>query len=123
LQVTKLSLSIIMLGVTDLERSAAFYVEKLGMRATGQIPGFVFLDGGGASLALSRALAQASQHVVGATEVVFGVDSVRAAYAELRDRGVQFSNEPRVVDGTNWAANFADPDGHSLSIFGPEGAG
>jgi catechol 2,3-dioxygenase-like lactoylglutathione lyase family enzyme len=31
--VTKLSLSIIMLGVTDLERSAAFYVEKLGMRA------------------------------------------------------------------------------------------
>ena len=118
----KLGLSIVMLGVTDVERSAAFYVEKVGLRATGQIPGFVFLDGGGVSLALSQPLTGASEHLVGALELVFGVDNVRGAYAELRRNGVEFITEPRVIDGTNWAANFLDPDGHVLSIFGPEGS-
>jgi catechol 2,3-dioxygenase-like lactoylglutathione lyase family enzyme len=110
--------SIVMLGVTDLERSTAFYVEKLGLRATGQVPGFSFLDGGGVALALSEPLARASRNLVGATEVVLGADDVPAAYDELRSRGVTFLNEPRLVDGVNWAADFADPDGHVLSIFG-----
>jgi predicted enzyme related to lactoylglutathione lyase len=52
--------------------------------------------------------------------VVFGVESVRATHDMLSKRGVAFINEPRIVDGTNWAANFNDPDGHLLSIFGPE---
>jgi len=113
--------SIVMLGVTDLEKSTAFYVEKLGLRATGQIPGFSFLDGGGVSLALSEPLARASKQVVGATEVIFGVDSVREAHRELKERGVTFLNEPRCVDGVSWAVDFSDPDGHVLSVFGPEG--
>jgi len=33
---------------------------------------------------------------------------------------VTFMNEPRPVTGDRWAANFRDPDGHLLSIFGPE---
>ena len=37
------------------------------------------------------------------------------------ERGVTFLNEPRCVDGVSWAADFSDPDGHVLSIFGPEG--
>jgi catechol 2,3-dioxygenase-like lactoylglutathione lyase family enzyme len=51
---------------------------------------------------------------------VFSVEHVRAAYDALRAAGVNFLNEPRVVSGANWAANFKDPDGHLLSIFGPE---
>lgn len=35
-------------------------------------------------------------------------------------RGVVFLSEPMNVTGDSWAANFRDPDGHLLSVFGPE---
>ena len=38
----------------------------------------------------------------------------------LAARGVEFTHEPRNVTGPLWAANFNDPDGHKLSVFGPE---
>ena len=71
-------------------------------------------------LCLSEPLAKSSRQKIGATEVVFQVENVRAAYQALRDRGVPFFIEPRNVTGSMWAANFTDPDGHKLSIFGPE---
>jgi predicted enzyme related to lactoylglutathione lyase len=52
--------------------------------------------------------------------VVFSVEHVRAAYDALRRKGVTFSDEPRNVTGSSWSANFTDPDGHHLSIFGAE---
>ena len=51
--------------------------------------------------------------------MVLAVVSVRAAYAALSDKGVEFLREPANVAGDSWAANFRDPDGHLLSIFGP----
>lgn len=113
--------NIVMLGVGSVERSLPFYRDQLGMTVANQFPGFAFVDGGGVTIGLAEPVARASEHVVGATELVLGVDNVRSAYKDLRARGVSFMNEPRCVDGTNWAANFADPDGHRLSIYGPEG--
>ena len=52
-------------------------------------------------------------------EVVFSVDDIEAAYQALRSRGVDFRREPRPVTGDQHAADFRDPDGHVLSIFGP----
>jgi predicted enzyme related to lactoylglutathione lyase len=49
------------------------------------------------------------------------VDDVKASYRTLKSKGVEFMNEPRDVNGQEWAANFRDPDGHLLSIFGPPG--
>lgn len=116
-------IGLVMLGVADLERAVAFYRDKLGLAVQGEVPGeFAFFDAGGMALALSVPLAKNSPAMVGATEVVFAVASVRAAHAALAGRGVAFLQEPRVVTGSMWAANFADPDGHRLSIFGPEGA-
>jgi predicted enzyme related to lactoylglutathione lyase len=74
------------------------------------------------TLALSEGLARAVPQIGEAVEVVFAVDGVREAYEALRAKGVAFRMEPRVVAGTNWAANFDDPDGHHLSVFGPEKA-
>ncbi|MBI1898289.1 MAG: VOC family protein [Acidobacteria bacterium] len=113
--------SVIMLGVRDLERSLAFYRDRLGLNLKNQIPGFAFLDSAGTTLCLSEPLGRtAAGQIAGATEVVFGVESVRAAYEALRARGVSFLNEPRNVSGPMWAAAFTDPDGHKLSVFGPE---
>jgi catechol 2,3-dioxygenase-like lactoylglutathione lyase family enzyme len=113
-------IALILLGVSDVEKSIAFYKEKLGLKLTAQFEGFAFFDTGGATLGLSRGLAQATNRGAGATEVVFSVDHVRVAYQALRDAGVPFSIEPRQIAGQNFAANFNDPDGHGLSIFGPE---
>lgn len=109
-----------MLGVQSLESSLAFYRDRLGLKPQGQIPGYAFIDAGGITLCLSEPLRNTSAHPTGAIELVFPVEHVRAAYDALRSRGVGFSNEPRNITGTNWAANFLDPDGHQLSIFGPE---
>ena len=113
-------IGLVMLGVTDLARSVEFYENRLGLKLQNRIPGFAFFDGGAVTFCISEALAKAGGEIAGATEVVFSVEHVRAACEALRSAGVTFLNEPRVVTGTSWAANFVDPDGHRLSIFGAE---
>jgi len=112
-------IGVVMLGVKDLARSTAFYRDTLGLVLQQEIPGFAFFSGGGVTLALSEPLAKNSSQMAGATEVVFSVEGVREAYEALRGRGVEFTHEPRVVNAPMWAANFCDPDGHRLSLFGP----
>jgi catechol 2,3-dioxygenase-like lactoylglutathione lyase family enzyme len=113
-------ISTVMLGVTDIARGVAFYRDTLGLSVRQEIPGFAFFEGGGVTLCLSEPLAKATGAGAGATEIVFSVEDVRDAYEALRAKGVRFTNEPRNVTGTQWAANFQDPDGHRLSVFGPE---
>jgi len=115
-------IGVIMLGVNDVKHSAEFYRDKLGLTVTSQFEGFAFLGTTGATLALSEPLARHAGSTVGATEIVFSVPDVRAAYDALRSKGVEFTHEPRPISGATWAANFRDLDGHMLSIFGPEHA-
>ena len=112
----------VMLGTTDLARSLAFYRDTLGLAVQFEMPGFVFLHAGGVTLSLSEAHAKLATPVAGGTEIVFGVADVTAAHEALRARGVEFLNPPSNVTGDQWAANFRDPDGHLLSVFGPEKA-
>jgi catechol 2,3-dioxygenase-like lactoylglutathione lyase family enzyme len=113
-------IGVIMLGVTDIEKSVPFYRDRLGLKLSAQFEGFAFFDAGSVTLALSGGLARATGRGAGATEIVFSVEHIRRAFEALCTAGVEFSGEPRVVSGPNWAANFRDPDGHILSIFGPE---
>lgn len=114
-------IGVLMLGVKDLDVSTAFYRDTLGLTLQQLIPGdFAFFDAGGMTLALSLPHAKNSPSLVGATEIVFSVSGVREACEALRARGVKITVEPRNVAGNLWSANFNDPDGHKLSIFGPE---
>jgi catechol 2,3-dioxygenase-like lactoylglutathione lyase family enzyme len=113
-------ISVIMVGVSDMDQSVAFYRDKLGLQFNGPAGEFAFFQAGGLMLALSKAHSAALGKEPGNTEIVFGVDHVRETYDDLRSRGVEFKRDPRVATGTMWTANFTDPDGHSLSIFGPE---
>ncbi len=111
-------LAFVMLGVRDVDRAAAFYRDILGLPMTGRFEAFAFFDTGEAKLALTSELASGDgdsrNH-----ECVFAVASVVNAHAALKDR-VEFLNEPRPVNETNWAVNFRDPDGHLLSLYGPQ---
>ncbi|MBI1750955.1 MAG: VOC family protein [Acidobacteria bacterium] len=114
-------IGVLMLGVQDLARSVAFYRDTLGLTVAQEIPNeFAFLNAGGVTLALSVPLAKHTGQGPGAAEIVFSVEDITAAYEVLKSRGVQFTHEPRNVTGPMWAANFNDPDGHRLSIFGPK---
>ncbi|HEX7286789.1 MAG TPA: VOC family protein [Candidatus Angelobacter sp.] len=113
-------ISNIMLGVRDLEQALAFYHGKLGLPVTVQEPQIALLNAGPVGLGLSPGHARMAPHVAGATEVVFQVEHVRAAFAALEQQGITFMNQPRQATPTDWVAHFRDPDGHLLSIFGPE---
>lgn len=111
----------IMLGVRDLPHAVAFYKDKLGLKVILQEPALALLQCGPVMIGLSRGHVSMAPHVAGATEVVFGVDSVRAAQKALVEKGIAFLGEPRPVTPTDWAVHFKDLDGHLLSLFGPEG--
>ena len=114
-----LKLHALMLGVRDVDASVAFYVERLGLKPCGRFEEFAFVDVSGTMIVLSgdlsRARPAAGKEPV---EIVLAVDGVRDAYERLRARGVEFLNEPHSIDGTNDVANFEDPDGHLLSLYG-----
>lgn len=112
--------SMVMLGVRNIEQSLSFYRDQLGIKVQMQFEGFAFLDTGTVRVILSEALAKNSANIAGATEVIFTVEGVRAATDALKQQGITFSHEPHQVNGPMWAANFPDPDGHLLTLFGPE---
>jgi catechol 2,3-dioxygenase-like lactoylglutathione lyase family enzyme len=113
-------LAYVMLGAADIDRSAQFYCDRLGLTVTGRFGEFAFLDAGAVMLALSAELARSGGSLEREpVELVFSVDSVTAAYDALKAT-VTFVNEPRPVNEQNWAVNFTDPDGHSLSLYGPQ---
>lgn len=123
------NVSSVILRVSDIAGAVAFYTQKLGLRVTRQSPGFAFLDAGAISLILNKPEGRIEPSdapgLAGYTEVVFDVADIRAAFAALRGRGVQFlSPEPFRVSGDEThdvlAAPFRDPDGHLLSITGKE---
>ncbi len=111
----------IMLGVRNLDQSVAFYQEKLGLKLLmKESDALALLAAGAVRLGLSTRHVRLAPQPAGATEVVFQVGNVRPAYEDLKQRGIAFLSEPRQVTATEWAAHFRDPDGHLLSVFGPE---
>ena len=112
-------ISAIMLGVRDLPQALAFYEEQLGLKVIMRESQLALLQCGTVLLGLSRGHVHAAPNVTGATEVVFQVETVRAAHRDLTSKGVSFTSEPHQVTPTDWVAHFRDVDGHLLSIFGP----
>jgi catechol 2,3-dioxygenase-like lactoylglutathione lyase family enzyme len=112
----------VMLGVKDLPAAVAFYTQKLGLQVLMQESAICLLQCGAVMIGLNRGLAQTAPNLVGATELVLRVPSVRGARQTLGAEGISFVSEPHQITPTDWVAHFRDVDGHLLSIFGPEGA-
>ena len=109
----------IAVAVGDLEKSKAFYGEQLGLKQVYEVPGqMVFFDLAGIWLMLSRPEGEFGARP-GST-LYFAVDDIRAAHQQLRERGVDFIDEPhRIADMGSyelWMSFFRDPDGTVLAI-------
>lgn len=110
----------VILRVTDLQKSVAFWSEVVGLEVASAGGPFAFLDGGGVQLALNEVDAPIEDRSM--TEIVFEVGDIVTAHADLAERGVPFEVDPRPVtaDGDRelLATHFRDPDGHLASITG-----
>ena len=113
----------LMLGVTDMPRSVVFYRDVVGFPVQFGNDEITFLDGGGVTLVLQARQALPPSDDGDRTEIVLPVEDIDSAHRALRGRGAVFRVEPRVVTGDRLAADFRDPDGHVLSIFGPRTGG
>jgi catechol 2,3-dioxygenase-like lactoylglutathione lyase family enzyme len=116
----QLRVSMISLGVTDMNRSIRFYTETLGLPVTSKSADVTLIRAGEITVALNVPLARsAASAIVGAVEIIFTVGSVAASYSLLATRGCNFIAQPHQITADMWAATFTDPDGHKLTILGP----
>jgi predicted enzyme related to lactoylglutathione lyase len=116
----QLRVSMIALGVTDAARSIKFYSETLQLPVVGKPGEVTLVRAGEVTIALNHPLGRsAGNAIVGAVEIIFPVESVAAAHVNLVGRGCTFLRDPHEVTSGMWAATFADPDGHRLTILGP----
>jgi len=107
--------------VTDMDRSARFYGDVLGLapvRRDGDE--WAEFDAGSARLALHLARG-AGQGAGGGATAVFRVADLDAAKVALAARGVEFGHEGE-VKGFARFASFADPDGNTLQVIEYESA-
>jgi len=109
-------ISVINLYVSDMERSAAFYRDVLGMPLEG--------DGDwqeasidGVRFALHRTREGIGELSSGTIHVNLQVDDVDAAAERLRAAGVEFGEVMR--DDWGAALEVSDPDGYRLYLYQP----
>lgn len=120
-------------NVVDLDRSAAFYAEALGLdvllRNDDGDRAFAFLGQGGAPLLTlwQQATGRYSPTQPGLHHVAFdvgSVDAVRAAESRLRALGAEFAHDGVVAHAEGADSGgvfFLDPDGTRVEGYAPSG--
>ena len=119
--------SLITLGVDDLERSRAFY-EALGWRSNAEPDAdIVFFQAGGSIVALWDRERLAVDTGVGASggggfdgivlaHVVGSEDEVDRVVAEAEAAGARVTDRPGATFWGGYSGKFVDPDGHAWEI-------
>jgi catechol 2,3-dioxygenase len=117
----------VVLNVSDLERSARFYTEVLGLEISDVYPetmmpgGMVFMrfngDHHGIALVGSLDGTSTSTELNHLAFEVGSLDEVLLAAKRIRAAGAQIDFEGRRRAGVQIAVEFRDPDGHRLEIY------
>jgi methylmalonyl-CoA/ethylmalonyl-CoA epimerase len=108
------------LTVRDVERSAAFYRDTLGLRFLfSPAPSLAFLMIGDVRLMLSAP--EGELRPGGSTVLYLRVADIDGEHAALSARGVEFIDAPHLVarmsDHELWMCFFRDPDDHMLALM------
>lgn len=119
-------ISLITLGVADLERSRAFYRDVIGWQPAESPPEIVFFDLGGLVLALfGRAdlAADMDMESAGAASPGFALahnlrsrQEVDDLFARLETRGAKIVKKPEAAHWGGYSGYFCDPDGHMWEV-------
>jgi methylmalonyl-CoA/ethylmalonyl-CoA epimerase len=104
----------------DVERAADFYEKILGMRLLFKAPpGLAFFDCGGVRLMLDRPEKPEFDHA--SSILYFSVPDIKGAHAGLKEKGVRFEDEPRLIarlpDHDLWMTFFRDSEDNMLALM------
>jgi lactoylglutathione lyase len=117
----------VMVIVSDMGLSVAFYRDTLGLRLKFESPGWSEFETGATTLALHAGTRAASSEalthagpVAGTCSLGFSVPDLSSTYAELCKRGVRFVMPPKEQpnEGIRLAV-CVDPDGLPISFAEP----
>lgn len=104
------------LTVNDIAQAKAFYGDVLGMRFLFDAGNMAFFQCGGV-----RVLIGAGETKPNGTVVYFRVPDLQTTQSALRQRGVEFAQEPHMVarmpDHELWLAFIRDPSGNLLGLM------
>ncbi len=122
-------ISLITLGVADLQRAVAFYENVVGWKAAPGPPGIAFFDLGGIVFSLyphddlardRKAVADPARDGVyegfALAHNVRSTKDVDAIFSRLRDKGATILKEPEHVFWGGYSGYFSDPDGHAWEV-------
>lgn len=120
-------ISLITLGVADLDRATAFYRALGWPLSSASVPGEIsfFRTGGGLlalwgkkDLAEDTGLPVSGDDYGNATHAINLADraAVDAAFTEIAAAGGTVLRAPRVMDWGGYSGYFADPDGHVWEV-------
>lgn len=116
---TKMTIEVIFVPVTDVDRAKDFYVNKLGFVADHDhkvAEGLRFVqltpEGSGCSIAIGEGITEMEPGTMQGIMMV--VDDVRAVKQSLEEKGVKMSD----IDEQQWGifSYFNDPDGNSWTL-------
>src|SRR5947209_8247962 len=111
----------IVVYVSDMQRSTAFYRDVLGLPLKFNTPGWTEFNTGTTTLALhttpGEAVAQpAGRTPAGLAQLGFIVDDLQATYESLKAQDVFFSLPPQKQPSGVTLAVLRDPDGLGISL-------
>ncbi len=114
--------------VSDQQRARNFYVDQLGFelrKDTSMGPEeralrWIEVAPSGAQTVLALFTPLGLEDRIGTNSgLVFLCDDIETTTAELKDRGVTFSQEPTMIP-SGWWAQFEDPDGNQFGLSQPD---
>lgn len=116
------TVSYVIFYVKDAEKAAEWYRDTLGTPIKFAESGWAELETQGTTIALHSAEKLPAKGDLRQATTVFEVDDIKGTYEALKAKGVTFVKEPHEVcsqdDFVGLSADFTDPDGNALSIYG-----
>jgi lactoylglutathione lyase len=113
----------VMITVSNMARSVAFYKDKLGIPMKFGTPEWTEFQTGNTTLALhgggsaKEPSADPNAHYAGTCSIGFNVDNLDLVYEQLQAKGVQFVMPPTARPGESIKLAVAvDPDGLAISF-------
>lgn len=110
----------LLIPVEDLESAIEYYRDTLGLRYLFSAPPQMsFFQAGDVRLLVG--VPEAGQRPERGSAVYFKVSDIHAVHATLKQRGVKFGGEPKLIHKAPtselWLAEFRDPDGNQLALM------